>query len=55
MQKFQDTFETCKRSFISAFSIYITVPLGKVTNFILSSLLKLKNQFILSRLKFHQQ
>ena len=27
MRNFQDTFETRKRSFISAFSIYITVPL----------------------------
>ena len=27
MQKFQDTFETCRRSFISTFSIYMTVPL----------------------------
>ena len=27
MRNFQDTFETRKRSFISAFSICITVPL----------------------------
>ena len=27
MQNFQDTFETRKRSFISAFSICMTVPL----------------------------
>ena len=27
MRNFQDTFETRKRSFISAFSIYRTVPL----------------------------
>ena len=27
MRNFQDTFETRKRSFISAFSIYMTVPL----------------------------
>ena len=27
MQNFQDTFETPKRSFISAFSICMTVPL----------------------------
>ena len=26
MRNFQDTFETCKRSFISAFSICMTVP-----------------------------
>ena len=29
MRKFQYTFETCKRSFIRAFSIYMTVPLKK--------------------------
>ena len=29
MQNFQDTFETGKRSFISAFSIYMTVPLNQ--------------------------
>ena len=28
MQEFQDTFETYKRSFISAFSIFMTVPLN---------------------------
>ena len=28
MQNFQDTFETRKRSFISAFSICMTAPLG---------------------------
>ena len=27
MQNFQDTFETCKQSFISAFSICKSVPL----------------------------
>ena len=27
MRNFQDTFRTCKRSFISAFSICIAVPL----------------------------
>ena len=27
MRNFQDTFETCKRSFIIAFSICMTVPL----------------------------
>ena len=27
MRNFQDTFETCKRSFISTFSICMTVPL----------------------------
>ena len=27
LQDFQDAFETCKRSFISAFSICMTVPL----------------------------
>ena len=27
MRNVQDTFETCKRSFISAFSICVTVPL----------------------------
>ena len=27
MQNFQDTFETCKRSFIGAFRICVTVPL----------------------------
>ena len=29
MRSFQDTFETRKRSFISAFSICMTVPLTK--------------------------
>ena len=29
MQNFQNTFETRKRSFISAFSICMTVPLNK--------------------------
>ena len=33
MQNFQDTFETRKRSFISAFSICMTVPLIKFTIF----------------------
>ena len=28
MQNFQDTFETRKRSFISAFSVCMTVPLN---------------------------
>ena len=28
MQKFQSTFETRKQSFISAFSIYMAVPLS---------------------------
>ena len=28
MQNFQDTFETRKRSFVSAFSIYMTLPLS---------------------------
>ena len=28
MRNFQDTFETRKRSFISAFLIYMTVPLS---------------------------
>ena len=28
MQNFQDTFETPKRSFISASSVYMTVPLN---------------------------
>ena len=27
MQNFQDTFETCKQSFTSAFSVCMTVPL----------------------------
>ena len=29
MRNFQDIFETCKRSFISAFAIFMTVPLSK--------------------------
>ena len=29
MRNFQDIFETRKRSFFSAFSIYMTVPLSK--------------------------
>ena len=32
MRNFQDTFETRKRSFISAFSIYLTVPLTSSTS-----------------------
>ena len=32
MRSFQDTFETRKQSFISAFSIRITVPLKKIYN-----------------------
>ena len=32
MQSFQDTFETRKRSFIGAFSIWMTVPLINDTN-----------------------
>ena len=30
MQNFQLTFKTCKQSFISSFSIYVTVLLNKV-------------------------
>ena len=30
MKNFQGAFETCKRSFISAFSIYMNVPLKEV-------------------------
>ena len=30
MQNFQDTFETCKRSFISAFLICMTVLLDEI-------------------------
>ena len=33
MRKFQDTFETRKRSFINAFSIYMTLPLRKIQTF----------------------
>ena len=33
MQNFKDTFETRKRSFISAFSICSTVPLKPVANY----------------------
>ena len=29
MQSFQGTFETCMQSFVSAFSIYMTVPLRR--------------------------
>ena len=32
MRDFQDTFETCKRSFINVFSICMTVPLSKKTD-----------------------
>ena len=32
MQNFQNTFKTRKRSFISAFSIYVTVPLTLLTD-----------------------
>ena len=32
MRNFQDTFETCKRSFISTFSISMTVPLTFLVN-----------------------
>ena len=37
MQNFQDNFETCKWSFISAFSICMTVPLRTVFKHYLSS------------------
>ena len=30
MRNFQDTFETCKRSFISAFLICMTAPLNEI-------------------------
>ena len=33
MRNFQDTFETRKRSFISAFSIYLTVTLRRYFHF----------------------
>ena len=33
MRNFQDTFETRKRSFISAFSIYLTVTLRTYFHF----------------------
>ena len=33
MRNVQDNFETCKQSFISAFSIYMTVPLVLLFNF----------------------
>ena len=38
MRNFQDTFETRKRSFISTFSICMTVPLKKVSAKLLSDL-----------------
>ena len=37
MRNFQDTFETRKRSFISAFSIFMTVPLRRANNFMVNS------------------
>ena len=40
MRNFQDTFETLKQSFISAFSICMTVPLNQ----------KLKNVFLKSQI-----
>ena len=50
MSNFQDTFETRKRSFISTFSICMTVPLNcYVEPRILDSLAKLSN--ILGRTK----
>ena len=36
MQKFQGTFETRKRSFINAFSIYMTAPLTLLTKTMLN-------------------
>ena len=30
MRNVQDTFETCKRSIITAFSIFMTVPLNQI-------------------------
>ena len=33
MQNFEDASETCKQSFVSAFSIYMTVPLNKPETF----------------------
>ena len=37
MRKFQDIFETRKRSFISAFSICMTVPLNITSKFTFQS------------------
>ena len=37
MQNFQDTFETPKQSFISAFSICMTVPLKTFASFEINS------------------
>ena len=34
MRNFQDTFERCERSFISAFSVCMTVPLSVQTLFL---------------------
>ena len=38
MWNFQDTFDTCKRSFISGFSIYMTVTLRKIAVALVSHL-----------------
>ena len=42
MQNFQDSFETCKRSFVSGFLICMTVPLN----------LLIRNRWRLKRLPF---
>ena len=44
MRNFQDTFETRKRSFISVFSICMTVPLRKVTQIIKNLLMRKKSK-----------
>ena len=42
MQNFQDTFETRKQSFISVFSICMTVPLINIENMQILILMRIK-------------
>ena len=44
MRNFHDTFETNKRSFISAFSICMTVPLNRQNHIFFMSNRKLLNE-----------
>ena len=45
MRNFEDNFETRKRSFISAFSICMTVPLNKILFLNLRDLGKFENVY----------
>ena len=52
MRSFQDTFETCKRSFISAFAICMTVPLSDKGDHLTRSLIRKLNRCFNKNVKF---